>query len=863
MAFWSIVLGAPTGIDAFLIQALLNLFMMAHGVYWLVRAYFRASVPAAFVAAAAATGNAFYLTTYFNEHEGSLIYGAIAPVLFLVLLRWAEGWRRGPWLILVVVYLYCLLWTYAGPLPFLLGPVAAYAIHRNIVMSRDGYRRGFNWVRTRWAARRRVGIIAAATLLTVLGIGVSLAGWLAFRGLRARAVEGYRSWGSIDSWVAPFLYWGVWPPTGRGVTMAQMTANQWIVAGLGAVVLALSIATIWAWIRGLRNISGFAIVYLLAWLGSLVVLEVVVTDPYYVYKFLYTNQFVLTSGLVVALAALWSRSSSWILRGSIAIVSCAAVASNVSSIGILIDDVESKAYNRDPGAYAELASIPPTLLSHTFVDINRYDSGAIVREILSSHDLSTITEPNNADLWLQMKGDPTVITPYEPAGTPVWESGRFQLVPAPRDIVRVYTRIEEPEVEPPPSPYARFPFLWRGNYLEDTFAVTVDRRDGAGPRYLRFCAEPGPSIGGRPFVLSAYGEDDRELGRYPITGLTCNALDLQLLASGERRVIFRSGVVGPNLIPTDDRVLNYRVSRIGLADAPFDQIALEALNPDAPLMPGSVLFGNGWNVPEAVGAEQFRWAGSDAELVVYEPNLPEVNLSLDVEPGPAIETLPTTLTVLEKDAAPIARVQLSGRKRIQLTVPVPVGQTSVLRLHTDADASRHPGNDPRVLGFRLFGSSANDYDADLLLQLNGVPDIGPAASIETLQRDHTPPPDGVFLGNGWYPFEVFDGATFRWVNQDAEIVLTSPTRDTGDLILDVEPGPGLGNSPLDLRVFSADGSVAGERVIDGRQTLRIPMQIRRTTLQVLRLGARGGGAPTPNDSRNLNFRVFSVAWQPS
>lgn len=79
-AFWRILLGVG-GVDAFLIQALVNLFVTIFSVFWLSKYVFKfnhkTSVWISFWSVAAN----FYMTTYLNGHIGSMIYASIAPGL--------------------------------------------------------------------------------------------------------------------------------------------------------------------------------------------------------------------------------------------------------------------------------------------------------------------------------------------------------------------------------------------------------------------------------------------------------------------------------------------------------------------------------------------------------------------------------------------------------------------------------------------------------------------------------------------------------------------------------------------------------------------------------------------------------------
>ena len=85
-AFWSVMLDVREGMDAWLIQALLNLLLMTHGLILLIRRALPMGAQAAAVVATVAVTNHFYLTTYLNGHQGSLMFAAVAPYGLLLTL---------------------------------------------------------------------------------------------------------------------------------------------------------------------------------------------------------------------------------------------------------------------------------------------------------------------------------------------------------------------------------------------------------------------------------------------------------------------------------------------------------------------------------------------------------------------------------------------------------------------------------------------------------------------------------------------------------------------------------------------------------------------------------------------------------
>ena len=120
--------------------------------------------------------------------------------------------------------------------------------------------------------------------------------------------------------------------------------------------------------------------------------------------------------------------------------------------------------------------------------------------------------------------------------------------------------------------------------------------------------------------------------------------------------------------------------------------------------------------------------------------------------------------------------------------------------------------------------------------------------------------DGIFLGGGgWYTLE-FGDENFRWVNNDAEIVVIAPG-DSPEISLGIAPGPGLSYQPFELQVLDENGQAVATAEVKGRETVEVALPLVAGEGQVFRLHVEGGGQQAaPNDPRTLNFRVFRLGW---
>ena len=126
-------------------------------------------------------------------------------------------------------------------------------------------------------------------------------------------------------------------------------------------------------------------------------------------------------------------------------------------------------------------------------------------------------------------------------------------------------------------------------------------------------------------------------------------------------------------------------------------------------------------------------------------------------------------------------------------------------------------------------------------------------------RDIVGPDAGIFLGEGWFAPE-YDGArAFRWVENNACLTVQPPD-SIQTLVLEVEPGPGVGCGSFDLAFSDERGVTLAEIRITGRSKVSLPLSPGPGPRNLL-LRTKQGGRPAPRDPRILDFRVFRCAWE--
>jgi hypothetical protein len=204
-------------------------------------------------------------------------------------------------------------------------------------------------------------------------------------------------------------------------------------------------------------------------------------------------------------------------------------------------------------------------------------------------------------------------------------------------------------------------------------------------------------------------------------------------------------------------------------------------------------------------------------------------LSVELEPGPGVGSKPFTLEIYDRSDIRLAAFVVRSRQTADVTLPASPPAMHSLRLHV-VDGGRHFAGDERVLDYRAFRVTVVPQRADVVSSI-----------------------DGFRVGAGWYQLEEYGGSTFRWVNNDAGVEISSAA---AELALEVEPGPGVGKQPFTLDAIDPRGAVLASFVVSARERIVIPLPAGEPAPYAIKLRVTGGGRTTIGDSRILNFRAF-------
>jgi hypothetical protein len=272
-------------------------------------------------------------------------------------------------------------------------------------------------------------------------------------------------------------------------------------------------------------------------------------------------------------------------------------------------------------------------------------------------------------------------------------------------------------------------------------------------------------------------------------------------------------------------------------------VAAAATAPALDIASSGVVLGPGWYGLETDRGRQFRWVDNDATFTVKAPTARLVYLNIAAEGGPGVGSTSVAVRVLDTKGRQVDAVLITALQEQQLLIlPVSAGG-STFRLHVDGGGKR-AGKDSRRLNFRVFALT--------------FPGTGPApVAAPPAPSGPDIADNGVLIGNGWYPLEHFKGDTFRWVDNDAQLVVEAPKDEHAQLWLSVESGPGMSQRPFQLFLRDAGGHAVGSARVKDLTNLYFTVDL-RPGKNAFVLHADGGGKSTPHDPRTLNFRVLHV-----
>ena len=718
-AFWSVVLGAKHGMDAWLIQALLNLLLMGYGLALLLRKALPIGQATAGIMATAAVANHFYLTTYFNGHQGSLMFAAMIPyglLLALDMLRreqlWFERVQSG---IILIILLLFVVGAYPYPLPFFILAILIY------------------WFIKRFGEgllRRRYLIGFLLFLLGASYFGL----WVLFEPIRERALGQFRSWGPILNYMGFFQFWGIWPSMLASASLGFMNpiinSGRYILASYfaGAGLCGL---TVFGLYRAAKMGSFLFVAFAVMWLTLFPFMRFIVGDSYYFYKFLYLNNFFIVALMIFGYLQVkvggFPRVFTIAAGGFVGIWVVLNLANNIWATGV----ISARPFNAQIAEFRALVPVFQSSSKNIYIDLPRRgmngtqldDYEGVIRNYLWDAGIQYNRDKSTAKYLLRMNGNDAEDIIERSQEKVLWKSSLFRLIEAPAANLLTVGAFWAPEGDQNTFKSKRDGrFRWVSDGAINGFFSVGIVRPNEDVRFLHFCAETGPGVDYRPITLLGRDGKGNDLVETMVENFGCYWINLE-----ERQGPFRffSEVTGHAIPPLEMRHLNFRVFNIGVSRSSYDLTTLRYLNEPDDITPqatalalstlqypkdGTVYLANGWYGLERQGDAAFRWVHSGAQLVV--DNCPGV-VSLDVEPGPSLGRMPLNLLVRTTSGRIVGESRVEERSVIEFSVDSSVTGDHVLELVVaESEGLKVPG-DPRRLDFRVFSVAWNRIPGDV------------------------------------------------------------------------------------------------------------------------------------------------------
>ncbi len=159
-----------------------------------------------------------------------------------------------------------------------------------------------------------------------------------------------------------------------------------------------------------------------------------------------------------------------------------------------------------------------------------------------------------------------------------------------------------------------------------------------------------------------------------------------------------------------------------------------------------------------------------------------------------------------------------------------------------------------------LGRPLSHIEADAILaRAEGLLRLPAHIAAGTMPR----PVNGIFIRSGWFNLEFNEDSIFRWINNDAEIIITAPSGNYHTLYLTVECGPGYMAPTLDLQILDSTRQPFAAFSIVRSATIAVPLTLVPNQDCVVVLHACQIAQPLATDPRILTMRVLRIAWTPT
>lgn len=967
-AFWRVLFGL-SGIDAFMVNALLDLLFLALGTFWLVRFVFDGEDKSAAWVATLSALSSFYFTTFLAGHIGSMMYGAAAPFIVGIVLQWSRREIPIIWLVLVGLLVVFVSIAYPGPVNFIVVPLVLVVLHERVLLRFGIWRKTGTFIgwksslpivsilrKLRWG---RIFALLLPVLTGVFFLARIAQAYIETRQLfQMLLLRAQVSWGvTLSKEIIPIM-WGIYPSNlvGTASQLRSLISNSWINTAAMAVsfvaLLALCAAVI-SYVKHPRR--HFLALYLIAAPGFYLMMREFWGSPYYVYKFLYVNFFIVVIGL-----GLWTYEHlrCWIgpKRWTMVVGTVFLIAINMFWNTRNQLDIVGRPYHQVAQIEEFLRAVPHGELEESALDIPNEVNRNVIRELLRDRGIKFLYDREKAKYLVQFPQFRTVAYTAFAEDSVLYGNELLRLVMRPsvddilirslyetdnidgmrinwmgNEVSELADRIQQPLAEL--TSYVRQQNIAGATHL-DIRAPYVEALVSLACRKANIELQIDPSkakwflrqrftefnpIVHRGALFATLG-NERILYQnrlfiivdLPFEGRVvsdANAYDLGRTYEGLTRAVARYGnkvfldmppyehatlfvrqllrkagatvvdapsvdVVLRLMLPGYLQSLSYKTVRSSkeeiLWDSPTDGLSLQLLR--IPL--------NDRTLYHDIAADSLQYKNlftpslGDFQIFVRHPSPRARFLRLLIEPGPSIDFRDFNLAQISPsglvlDRWPVYAPTTCLDVSVDKARKVGVGLLALNFLGENLIGKSLLPVEERLLNYSLKAVELTDSIGPYSRQMLSIidPMKGGTRSAAAIVRRNTVSDDiverrsreSICLGTGWYPFETFAGKDFRWVRNDATIIVLKTTTGARSVRVAMERGPSL-LQPEPTLIMTLNGKAIDSLKLTSlhRREFLIP-DGRLKVGDVLTLHLDADGNPILGDQRTLNFRVFSVS----
>jgi hypothetical protein len=675
VTFWSLLFNMHSNLDFFLIQSIINLIMMFFGIVLLSREIFKFNNTLAYLIAFASVFSSLYLTTYFNTHQGSMMFGAVMPFILYLFFKYEETkFQDKKLLFLLILSSIFLLFTYKHPFVFFLAPAIVYIFKNKIKI-----------ILSTILSNK---IYLALILFVIIGASIYMYGvleyYLNFRDSR------FRSWGISLEPEMLIIYWGFTKSMGAYVQVVYH--NLWLKYTLYAIVYVYMLITLFGYFKFSKKFNYFKY-FIGFWILFFIVFKYLIADPYYFYKFLYTTQFVFMIFFIYGLKILYEKRRLKIFS---IIIFISFFLSNITNNIYENNRILNELFNKNNFEYKQITKIPNNIIKESFLEIPKQNLKQIAQVNLRKNKLFTKLSIDQAKYIVLMKNiDDVYFDIYNNNKNivTVYEDKIFKVIEKPKYYLSLYGPWESEVFISTVGNFSNIPFRWVSHGIN---GGKIFLKIKTNKRYLQTCFESGPSIGFGEFDINI---DDK---KYILQGVDCEYFELD---NSKSSYIMYSTVKGKAILPFDGRALEYKIANIKNVNIKYDTNVLELLNPENDIAnqdfnkSNNILVGNGWYPQELVN---MRWGSDNVELLVMNSTMENIKVEFDIEVGPSLKAFPLKIEILNDEDIKIGYIEVQGRQKVILNLKIQKDKRyQILKLNVLNDTKKLEF-DPRNLNFKVF-----------------------------------------------------------------------------------------------------------------------------------------------------------------